>query len=107
MARSDAQEQLMAELRQERSQLEALVTHPGWQVLDRAVQGQIMSRRQAMFNQELRGLDDCFALARHKAEVSGMQLAIALPSIMLTDLDASIKALLEQMREGTEDERHE
>lgn len=98
---SEDVEKRLAELQTRQHALRQLVASAGWKELREIAAGAIMSRRQAAFSTmgAIKGLDSCFEIARSGAEVAGMQFVLALPQILLDDLEADIQRAYAERRE--------
>lgn len=96
----EEREKRIAELRQKRAWVRDLKNTPGWDFVRQYVEAQVMARRQSLFNQEIRDLENCFAIARSQGEVAGMTLAMGMAQILEDDLAATLRKL---EQEGTEE----
>jgi hypothetical protein len=83
-------------------EIETLLDHPGWKRIKNSVEEQVRLRRQEDFSTSITGFDTVIRLAVGRGEIAGLRLAITLPQIILDDVKADIKAILEEEREKGE-----
>lgn len=102
MQQSNDTEKQLAELQTRQAAWKQLVGSQGWRDLCAIVEGAITSRRQNAFGKlaSVQGLEDCFMLANIGSEVSGMQFVIALPHVLLKDVEQDIKRAIIAEREN-------
>jgi hypothetical protein len=100
MQSSDYEDQL-DELRTRLQAFKALMNSAGWRELCKVADGAITSRRQSVFSQmgAIDGMDAIFSIARSGAEVAGIQFVLALPHILLKDIETDIARVVELRRE--------
>lgn len=69
-----------------------------WARVRTALHGQLTSRRNALCTLTIGGLDAAFEAARLQAEIGLLQLAMRLPDLLLSDVEADIRRLQEEDR---------
>jgi len=74
-----------------------LLKTPGWGRLADYAQGQVVARQNAAV-QPSGGLDGCIEQEFSKGEVSGIQLFMAFPGLILEDVDEQISDLIEEIK---------
>lgn len=91
------QEQRLQDLYSRKQQIEGFLNTHLWREYDGNLIAIVRSKRSGAFG-TLIGLDACFARATVEGEIAGLQLARAIPQIMLDDVNKEIEDILAEIR---------
>ena len=83
-------EDRLEELYQARRDLQSLLEHKGWVAYKATIDQQIRVRRTTVFQKSISDLSGCFELTRLQAETAGLQLALAMPELIMADITEDI-----------------
>jgi len=104
MSQHNDLEAQLAELQARQHTVRQLVASQGWRELTVICEGAVTGRRQTAFARmaAIRSTENCFELANLGSEIAGMQFVLALPHVMLKDIEQDIQRVIVERRE-TED----
>ena len=84
--------------------LKDLLDHPAWRVYRAALMEQEVGRRGTILLQPLKALDEALAQEFMKGEVSGLNIALITPGVIIEQLEADIRVLNIQLEQKNEDD---
>lgn len=99
MDKTEVFEQELAVLRLHKKQLEDLLLHPGWQLLQEAVKAGIRGARQEIFSKSVISMDAAFEVAQGQGRITGMAAMAGLPGFLIDDLSEDLQRLLASQEE--------
>lgn len=101
MPQSNDYEKTLSDLQSRELAIRKLVASEGWREITSICDGAVTSRRQSTFSTMtgVRGIEDCFTLARQGGEIGGIQFVLTLPYVMLKDIEQDIQRTIAARKE--------
>ncbi len=93
------------ELLRDKNQLQELLDSPGWEMVRRFLQANIIARRQLEFNNPVESIDAAFRSAGQKGEIAGIQESVRTPTSLIAGLQMELDNTATAIEEEQENDR--